>query len=117
MHQVEAFYPSIKLFQMMGMISFSVGKNYEPKNNRKFLTNSVFLTVCSVLATVQTVFDYEKYNNSEKTGIGSSVDFLQLLFMKFGGAVILLESLIRNKKVKKFFEELSEFDNMRRKNY
>lgn len=94
----------------MGLISFSINKQNLPQFSRKFLLNQIFLVGSSFLVLIDTLFDSEKYDNNEKTGIGSMVDFLQLLFMKFGCAVILLESFYHHKTVTKYFIDLCKFD-------
>lgn len=109
---VFSLLPSIRVFQILGLLPFSVTKKHELRSTATFRFVSLLQSGIALLGIIVTSCNFSFYVRGEHSGVGNTVDFLQILFMRFAHLLILWEAFVHRDALKSFFDNLHEVDRL-----
>lgn len=104
--------PSIRVFQILGLLPFSVTKKHELRSTTKFRFVSLLQSAVALLGIIGTSCNFSFYVRGENTGVGNTVDFLQILLIRLAHLLMLCEAFIHRNALKSFFDNLHEVDRL-----
>lgn len=107
---VFSLLPSIRVFQCLGFMPFSVTKKHKLRSTAKFRSVSLVQSAIAVLGVIITCCNFDFYVNGENAGIGNTVDFFQLVSIRLAHVLMLCEAILHRNALESFFENLLEVD-------
>lgn len=102
--------PSIRVFQILGLLPFSITKKHELRSTATFRFVSLLQSAIALIGIIVTCCNFSFYVSGENTGVGNTVDFLQILLMKLAHLLIILETFLHREALKSFYDNLHEVD-------
>lgn len=109
MNQINVVNPSLMLFQFLGLNAHKV-KNNKAQESRNLKIFTTFQAILFGGLFVRGLYEGKMYINGRKNSVGNTVDFVQLLGVRIAHLAMLLESLLQNKNLIKFYNDLCEND-------
>lgn len=110
MNQIHAFLPTIRFLQVLSLCPFSVDKHFQPKLSQRLKFYCLGWMIVSVTGLLPLYYKSEIYVSGEKSDVGTTVDYIQLIGMRLSHIIILIEVLVNEKILIKFFSNLCEID-------
>ncbi|XP_070502883.1 putative gustatory receptor 2a [Chironomus tepperi] len=97
-------------YQINGICPISFDDNYRPQESRRLKRYSIFLVIYLTAFIFSLYYEKEHFINNEKSNVGETVDFIQLVSMRMSSIIIVLEALIQRQHLINYFNNLHDVD-------
>lgn len=101
-----------KIYQFLGICPISLDQYFRARQSRFLTRYSVFLTICLILFLCSLYFEKENFISIQKSDVGSTVNFIQLVSMRLSSVIIIVEAMITRRHMISFYNNLYDVDRL-----
>lgn len=99
-------------YQINGICPLTFDENFRPQESRRLRRYSIFLVIYLTSFIFSLYYEKEHFINNQKSNVGETVDFIQLVSMRMSSIIIVLEALTQREHLMNYFNNLHDVDGL-----